>query len=357
MINRQNSRYAVENSRNWRERFAEGQVIPALPLALDDGGKYSERHERALVRYYRDAGAGGLAVGVHSTQFEIHDKAVGLYQPVLELAAAVAEEKGERTMVLIAGVIGGTGEACREAALAKDLGYDAVLAGLTAFPDAPEAELLEHLREVASILPVIGFYLQDPVGGRFLSRDFWRGFAEIPGVAGVKIAPFNRYRTLDVIQGIEASGRTDIVLYTGNDDNIIPDLVTPINGEGGEARFIRGGLLGQWGVWTSRACTLLEQIKRERESGAISLELLGQHVGLTECNAAIFDAVNTFAGVLPGIHYVLHKQGLMPGIRCLDPSLRLSPGQREAIDLAAGRYAFLRDDGFVKPRLADWLAD
>ncbi len=346
----------MENSRNWREQFAEGQVIPALPLALDEEGLLSERHERALVRYYRDAGAGGLAVGVHSTQFEIHDEAVGLYKPILELAASVAGEKGDREMVLIAGVIGDTAEACREAALAKELGYDAVLAGLTAFPDASERKLLEHLGEVANILPVIGFYLQEPVGGRFLSRNFWRGFAEIPGAAGVKIAPFNRYRTLDVINGIEASGRNDIVLYTGNDDNIIPDLVTPINGEAGEARFIRGGLLGQWGVWTSRACALLEEIKRERESGMISLELLGQHVGLTECNAAIFDAENTFAGVLPGIHYVLHQQGLMPSIRCLDPSLRLSPGQREAIDTAAERYAFLRDDDFVKPRLAGWLA-
>ena len=346
----------MENSRNWRERFAEGQVIPALPLALDDEGKFSERHERALVRYYRDAGAGGLAVGVHSTQFEIHEKTVGLYEPVLELAAAVAEEKGSREMVLIAGVIGDTAAACGEAALAKELGYDAVLAGLTAYPDAPEEALLKHLEEVAKILPVIGFYLQDAVGGRFLSREFWRGFAEIPGVAGVKIAPFNRYRTLDVIEGIGASGRSDVILYTGNDDNIIPDLVTPINGEGGEARFISGGLLGQWGVWTSRACALLERIKRERESGEISLELLRQHVGLTECNAAIFDAVNTFAGVLPGIHYVLHKQGLMPGIRCLDASLKLSPGQREAIDRAAERYPFLRDDDFVKARLADWLA-
>lgn len=331
-------------------------VIPALPLALEEDGTFSERHERALVRYYRDAGAGGLAVGVHSTQFEIHDESVGLYQRVLELAASVNEEDADQSLMLIAGVIGGTQQACREAALAKSMGYHAVLVGLTAFRNDTEERMIMHLKEVARILPVIGFYLQEAVGGRFLSRDFWKAFAEIPNVIGVKIAPFNRYRTLDVVYGMEASGRDDIALYTGNDDNIIPDLVTPFPMKNGEMWYIRGGLLGQWGVWTARAKALLDQVKQERKVETISRKLLAQHAALTECNAAIFDAANNFAGVLPGIHYVLWRQGLLPSIRCIDKSLTLSPGQREAIDGCILRYGdALCDDDFVKENLDQWL--
>lgn len=338
-------------SEMWRERFLRGQVIPALPLALREDGRWSERHERALVRYYAAAGAGGLAVGVHSTQFAIREDRHGLFEPVLALAAeAIAEAGGE--MVRIAGACGGTAQAVREAEVAAGLGYDAVLLSPGGWGGESEAAFLAHVRAVAEVRPVIGFYLQTAVGGRVFSAGFWREMAAIPGVAGIKIAPFNRYQTMDVVRAVTESGREDVGLYTGNDDNIIGDLLTPWPGR----RRIAGGLLGQWGVWTRRAVEIFEEIRAVREKGEFSAEWLTRNAALTDANAAVFDAANGFRGCIPGILEVLRRQGLVPSVRCLDEEEVLSPGQSEELDRVVASYPWLTDDGFVAERLDEWLS-
>jgi hypothetical protein len=333
-----------------------GVVIPACPLALNADRRLDERRQRALIRYYREAGAGGLAVGVHTTQFAIRDPRHGLFRPVLEL---VAEElkRDPRTMVRIAGICGPTAQALAEAATAGDLGYQAGLLSLGALKDEPEDRLLTHCRAIADVVPVIGFYLQAAVGGRVLTYAFWRRFAEIDRVAAIKIAPFNRYQTLDVVRAVAEAGREDIALYTGNDDNIIPDLLTPYRFGTTERRIV-GGLLGQWAVWTRKAGQLLEECHRLVERGGeIPTELLRRHVELTDANAAIFDAAHAFAGCIPGIHEVLRRQGLLEGTWCLDPGETLSPGQAAEIDRVCAAYPHLADDDFVREHLARWLAD
>lgn len=326
-----------------RRRLFDGLVIPAHPLALTANRQLDERRQRALTRYYVAAGAGGVAVGVHTTQFAIRD--CGLLAPVLELAAAEAG-----SIVKIAGACGSTAQAVREAELAAGCGYDAVLLSLAAMKTASVAELIDHTRAVADVLPVVGFYLQPAVGGRLLPFDFWRRFCEVPNVVAIKMAPFNRYQTIDVIRAVAASGRgSEIALYTGNDDNILADLITPFDVEGQRLR-INGGLLGQWAVWTHRA---VELHKRTRETNLE--EMLALNVQLTDANAALFDVANHFHGCIAGIHEVLRCQGLLEGIWCLDPHEALSAGQAEEIDRVCRAYPHLTDDAFVEEYRDEWL--
>ena len=337
-----------------------GGVIPAHPLALTPERKLDERHQRALTRYYLDAGAGGLAVGVHTTQFAIRRPEYGLYRPVLELAAETARDwrgGAGRAVALVAGAIGDTAQAVSEAELAASLGYDLVLLGLGALRDASDGRLIAHCRAVADVLPVFGFYLQPAVGGRVLGYRFWRELAEIDRVWAVKIAPFDRYRTLDVVRAVADSGRADLALYTGNDDAIVADLVTPfpVGGDGAPRRIV-GGLLGQWAVWTHAAVGLLERARVARDADRVDAALLRDGAALTDANAAIFDAVNAFAGCIPGIHEILRRQGLLRGTWCLDPHEQLSPGQAEEIDRVVRRYPELADDRFVAEGLGEWLS-
>jgi len=345
-----------------RELLRDGVVIPAHPLALTPDRRLDERRQRALTRYYFDADAGGLAVGVHTTQFTIREPAHGLFRPVLELAAdtiRALRAARPRPFVMVAGVVGATQQAVAEADVALAYGYDAALLSLGALRDASAAELLDHCRAVAEVLPLVGFYLQPAVGGRVLDYAFWREFADIPNVWAIKIAPFNRYATIDVVRAIAASGREDIALYTGNDDSIVNDLVTPfpvLTGGESRVRHIDGGLLGQWAMWTQRAVELLRRAKAARGGGAVDVELLREGAALTDANGAIFDAAHAFAGCIPGIHEILRRQGLLAGTWCLDPRETLSPGQAHEIDRVCRSYPFLSDDEFVAARLDTWLA-
>jgi dihydrodipicolinate synthase/N-acetylneuraminate lyase len=346
-----------------RTALQRGVVIPACPLALTARRTFDERRQRALCRYYAAAGAGGLAVGVHTTQFAIRDPKVGLLEPVLALAAEElrrADGRGGEPMIRVAGVCGPTRQAEAEAALARRLGYHAGLLSLAALRDAGDDALLAHCRAVAGILPLVGFYLQPAVGGRVLPYRFWRRFLEIDNVVAIKIAPFNRYQTLDVLRAAAESGRTDVALYTGNDDNIVLDLLTPYHlprpgGESVELRIV-GGLLGQWAVWTRKAVELLGECHAVTErGGAVPRELLYRGGELTEANAAFFDAAHGFAGCIPGIHEVLRRQGLLEGTWCLDPAEMLSPGQAEEIDRVYRLYHHLADDDFVADHRDAWL--
>lgn len=344
------------------DALRDGIVIPAHPLALTAAGTFDEPRQRALARYYHAAGAGGLAVGVHTTQFSIREPEIGLYQPVLELAAETLEAcdktSGQQT-VRIAGISGHTHQAVDEAVLARKLGYHAGLLSLAALADASIDAMLAHASSVAKELPIIGFYLQPAVGGRLLPEAFWRQFAMIPNVIAIKVAPFNRYQTLDVMRGVAASGRADqIALYTGNDDHIILDLLTAYRFyDGSEAvnlRFV-GGLLGHWACWTRQAVAQLEQCKRWRSAEQLPAEALTLATQVTDANAAFFDAANNYAGCIAGIHEVLRRQGLLGSIRCLDADETLSPGQHEAIDRVYAAYPHLNDDAFVAAHLDDWL--
>ncbi len=342
-----------------RKHLLAGQVIPAHPLALTEKRGLDERRQRALTRYYVAAGVGGLAVGVHTTQFAIREHR--LLEPVLSLAAETvrARVNGAQPFAMIAGAMGRTKQAVSEAALARDLGYDAVLLGLGAWANDADDGVLAHCREVADVLPLVGFYLQPVVGGRPLGYAFWRAFAEIPNVVAVKIAPFDRYRTIDVVRAI-AAAREDVALYTGNDDNIVADLLTPFpvdTPQGRRMRHIDGGLLGQWAVWTRRAVELLAEIRRVRERPMHPEALLMTGAALTDANGALFDAHNRFAGSIAGIHEVLRRQGLLEGTWCLDPDECLSPGQRDEIDRVMRSYPELADDEFVGRNLRDWLKD
>jgi Dihydrodipicolinate synthetase family len=337
---------------NVREKLRKGLVIPAHPLALNSDRKLDERHQRALTRYYLEAGAGGIAVGVHTTQFAIRDSKFNLFKPVLELGA---EEMQTRQVVKIAGVCGETRQAAAEAELAKSLGYDAVLLSLAALQQASAADLIAHSRAIAAIIPVIGFYLQPAVGGRVLPYDFWMEFAKIPDVVAIKIAPFNRYQTVDVVRAVVESGRSeDISLYTGNDDNIVCDLLTEFD-FGDRRTRIAGGLLGHWAVWTKSAVSLLARVKEVRDS--VHPELLTTAQQVTDMNAAIFDPQHHFHGCIPGINEVLARQGLLNGRWCLDRHQDLSPRQTEEIDRVCKSYPHLceADDQLIRENLDDWL--
>lgn len=345
-----------------RAHLLAGQVIPAHPLALDGDRRLDERHQRALTRYYVAAGVGGIAVGVHTTQFAIRDPQHGLLAPVLELAAETARAsthatRAQRPVALVAGAIGDTRQAVAEATLAWKLGYDAVLLSLGALRDARDDALVAHCRAVADVLPLFGFYLQPAVGGRALGYGFWRRFAEIERVVAIKIAPFDRYATLDVARAVADAGRDDIALYTGNDDAIVADLVTPVSA-GGTVRHVVGGLLGQWAVWTRGAVRLLERCRAARADGTVPADLLRHGAALTDANSALFDVAHRFAGSIAGIHHVLHRQGLLRGTWCLDPNEGMSPGQHEEIERVLRAYPELAadDDHFVAGHLDAWLA-
>ena len=396
-----------------RARLGSGLAIPACPLALNAQRRFDARRQRALFRYYLAAGAGGLAVGVHTTQFAIRDPRIGLFKPVLELAAeeilraacgggkkdipcegfSLSPAEGEKAAVrgktyaigesssdpslwpsplpkgrgnpphariAIAGVGGETKPAVAEATLARELGFHAGLLSLGALRNASEADLIAHCRAVAEIIPVFGFYLQPAAGGRVLPFSFWRRFAEIPNVVAIKLAPFNRYKTLDVVRAIVEAGRDDIVLYTGNDDNLVLDLLTPFRFRVGNKtveRRIIGGVLGHWAVWTKCAVELHAECRRLASSGEpIPAELLRRAGEVTDCNAAFFDAANNFAGCIPGLHEILRRQGLLEGIWCLDPNETLSPGQAEEIERVCRAYPQLSDDEFVAAHREEWLA-
>ena len=339
-----------------------GVVIPASPLALDSRRRLDGRRQRALWRYYAAAGAGGVAVGVHTTQFAIRDPKIALHEPLLSLAAEEFDRldagRGE-PLVRVAGVCGRTDQAVAEAALARDRGFHAGLLSLGAMRDAGQAALLKNCRAVADVIPLFGFYLQPAVGGVLLPHAFWRRFLEIPGVVAIKIAPFNRYQTIDVLRAAAESGRDDVALYTGNDDNIVMDLLTPyrfnVDGKPLERRFV-GGLLGHWAVWTRRAVELLDQCHAVVASGGpVPRELLTRNIEVTDANAVLFDAANGFAGCIPGVHEVLRRQGLFEGTWCLDPDEVLSPGQAEELDRIYKMYPHLTDDDFVAQHRDEWL--
>ena len=333
-----------------RARLAEGLVIPAHPLALTAERKLDERRQRALTRYYLAAGAGGVAVGVHTTQFAIRDPKVGLYRPVLELAM---EEAAKSDVVKIAGVCGPLPQAVKEAELALSLGYDAILLSMGGLKEFSTAQLVDHAKAIAELIPVIGFYLQPSVGGRLLPYEFWREFAKIENVVAIKMAPFNRYQTIDVLRGVIDSGRaSEISLYTGNDDSILIDLLTRWN-FGGETLRIVGGLLGHWAVWTNKAVEHLALAKLNASHIPVEMLTLAQQI--TDANAAFFDPSHGFAGCIAGIHEVLRRQGLLEGIWCLDENECLSPGQSDEIDRVYKAYPHLADDSFVSEGLAAWL--
>ena len=339
-----------------------GVVLPAMPLAISANRRLDERRQRALCRYYLAAGAGGVAVGVHTTQFAIRDPKHGLFRPVLELAAEEMDRaQCARTepIVRIGGICGRTGQALAEARALRDLGYHAGLLSLAAFGPDDDPSRLDHCRAVAEVIPLVGFYLQRAVGGPPLSYSFWREFATIPNVVAIKIAPFNRYQTLDVVRAVAEAGRDDIALYTGNDDNIVLDLLTPfryvVGGRTVERRIV-GGLLGHWSVWTRRAVQLLEHCQRIAKLGfGVPPDLLRLANEVTDCNAAFFDAANGFAGCIAGLHEVLRRQGLFEGTWCLDPNEGLSPGQSDEIDRVYRAYPLLNDDHFVRQGLEAWL--
>jgi hypothetical protein len=344
-----------------RQSLDRGLVIPAHPLALDDDGRFDERHQRALSRYYIAAGAGGLAVGVHTTQFAIRDPRVGLFETVLTLARDEmnrGDANRPEPLVRIGGICGGTEQALREADLLATLGYHAGLLSLAALAAKPDADVIAHCELVAERIPLVGFYLQAAVGGRPLSYAFWRRFAEIPNVVAIKIAPFNRYQTLDVVRAVVDAGRSDIALYTGNDDQIVGDLVTRFRfatATGPIERRIVGGLLGHWAVWTRRAVDLLAQCHAAAATACVPSALLRTGIEVTDANAAFFDAANGFAGCIAGINEVLRRQRLLTSARCLDPHEVLSPGQSAEIDRVSRAYPHLSDDGFIAEHLEEWL--
>jgi len=334
-----------------------GTVIPAHLLALDAERRLDVRRQRALARYYLDAGAGGLAVGVHATQFAIRE--AGLYEAVLRIAAQEAADWTDRAVVLIAGLSGGTAQAQREARIARDTGYHAGMLSLAPMKGASVDELIAHCAAVAAEIPLVGFYLQTAVGGIALPVDFWRRFAAIENVVAIKVAPFNRYRTLDVVRGVAAARAEDrVTLYTGNDDHIVLDLTTPfaVMRDGAEVRLrIRGGLLGHWSVWTKSAVALHARIQAAIAAGRIDDDLLALDARVTDCNSAFFDVAHDFAGCIAGCHEVLRRQGLLEGIWCLDRKEALSAGQAEEIDRVYREHGDLADDDFVRANLDRWL--
>ena len=337
------------NNFDFRSPLQHGIAIPAHPLALTAQRRLDERRQRALARYYIAAGVGGLAVGVHTTQFAIRDPQIGLFKPVLELAKEEMD-RAASPLVCIGGICGATPQAVAEASLLHELGYHAGLLSLGALRTATEDELIDHCRAVAEVLPIVGFYLQPSVGGRVLPYSFWRRFAEIENVVAIKMAPFNRYQTLDVVRAVIEAGRDDIALYTGNDDNIVADFLTPYRFAGKERRIV-GGLLGHWSVWTQRAVQLLEQCRNAEATSA----LLRLGIEVTDSNAAFFDAANAYHGCIAGLHEVLRRQGLLEGLWCLDEHESLSPGQLEEIDRVYRAYPHLNDDAFVAAHRDEWL--
>jgi hypothetical protein len=336
-----------------------GAVIPAHVMAVTNDRQFNPRRQRAITRYYMDAGAGGVAVGVHTTQFAI--RAAGLYEPVLKSVAETVDQYANKPIIKVAGVTGKTEQAVNEAQIARGLGYHVALLNVAAFKGVSEDEIIEHCQRVSQEMPLIGFYLLPQVGGIYLSEDFWRRFCQIDNVVAIKLAPFNRYFTGDVVRGLVAARAEErVTLYTGNDDHIVLDLLTPFiamrDGVPVTVRM-RGGLLGHWAVWTKRAVEIFERVRTAVDSGTISNELLALDSIVTDCNRAIYDAKNDFRGCVPGCHEVLRRQGLMDNILCLNPEEVLSEGQSALIDAVYRNYPDQNDDAFVAANLARWLAD
>jgi dihydrodipicolinate synthase/N-acetylneuraminate lyase len=345
-----------------RTALRNGTVIPAHPLALDANGRLDECRQRALTRYYVAAGAGGVAVGVHTTQFAIRDPRIGLFEPVLTIASEEldrADTDRAEPMIRVGGICGATDQALAEADLLVRLGYHTGLLSLAALKEADDAALIAHCEAIAARIPLVGFYLQPSVGGRVLSYAFWRRFADIPQVVAIKIAPFNRYQTLDVVRAVVDSGRDDIALYTGNDDAIVSDLVTTFrfvrNGQPVERRIV-GGLLGHWAVWTKGAVALLDECRAAAHRDHVPAALLQRGAEVTDANSAFFDAAHAFAGCIAGIQTVLRRQGLLTSARCLDPDETLSAGQAADIDRVCRAYPHLADDEFVAAHLEEWTS-
>ena len=345
------------------QKLHTGTVIPANPLALDENRNFDEKRQRAIVRYYLDAGVGGLAVAVHTTQFEIREPQHNLFERVLRVAkeeATAFEERTGETIVMVSGVCGKSEQAVAEAKIAKELGYDAVLLSPGGLNALSEEELLERTRAVAEVMPVIAFYLQTAVGGRVFSYDYWERLCEIDNVVAIKAAPFNRYYSLDVVRAAALSSRADeITLYTGNDDNIVLDLITTykftVNGKTYEKGFI-GGLLGHWSVWTKTAVELFEKLREVRSMDCVPKEILTLAAEVTDTNAVFFDTANNFRGCIAGLHEVLRRQGLFRGTWCLNPDEKMSDGQLEEIDRVYRMYPHLADDDFIKANLDKWLS-
>jgi len=349
----------ITNLMDLSHQLHTGLCIPAQPLALNSQRKLDERRQRALARYYIAAGAGGLAVGVHSTQFEIREPQHALLKPVLELAAQEIDQH-DKLLVKVAGVCGKTHDAVAEAQLAVDLGYHAGLLSLAALKDADDDQLIEHCNQVAKVIPVIGFYLQPSVGGRLLPASFWRRFAQIDNVVAIKMAPFNRFQTIDVVRAVAEAGRAgDIALYTGNDDNIVADLIGEwtfnVNGKPVTQRIV-GGLLGHWAYWTKSAVDILNRCKQANQTKIIDYDLMLLNRQVTDMNAAVFDPAHSFAGCIPGMHEILRRQGLLEGIWCLNPDEVLSPGQSDELTRVSEAYPHLTDDEFIADHLDEWLA-
>ncbi|MDR1938233.1 MAG: dihydrodipicolinate synthase family protein [Tannerellaceae bacterium] len=343
--------------------FRQGTVIPAMPLALTEERRFDERRQQALTRYYLDAGAGGIAVGVHSTQFAIRQH--GLFRRVLSCVSETIDrwrEKNGKPVIKIAGACGKTKQMLDEATFAAEAGFHALLLSLSAMKDESMSRIIDHCRRASEVIPVIGFYLQPAAGGIVLPYEFWKEFVQLPNILGIKVAPFNRYKTFDVVRALcDAEKENEITLYTGNDDHIILDLLTVYriqsNGQIKNVR-IKGGLLGHWCVWTQKAVELFEVLNKLAGSGRdIPDELLTRSMEITDCNAAFFDAANDFAGCIPGLHEVLFRQGLLKGTWCLDPHEMLSEGQREEISRVYQAYPHLNDDDFVKRNLEKWLSN
>jgi dihydrodipicolinate synthase/N-acetylneuraminate lyase len=349
----------AEGNGDFRKLLQQGLVIPAHPLALTQNLKLDEKHQRALTRYYCDAGSGGVAVGVHTTQFSIRDSNVGLFEPVLELALeelTAFEARTGKRLVRVGGICGETRQAAREAATLRRLGYDAGLLSLAALAEASNEELIEHCRVVGETIPLIGFYLQSAVGGRPLDAEFWEKFVEIESVVAIKVASFDRYQTMEALRAVAHSGRgAEIALYTGNDDNIVADLLTEFRFGERSVHFV-GGLLGQWAVWNRRAVELLSSVHQVKQNGGHIDEILAESAAITDANAAIFDAKHLFHGCIPGIHEILRRQGLLAGTWCLDPHETLSPGQMREMERVCSAYPELNDDTFVAENLDRWLS-
>lgn len=342
----------------------KGTVIPATPLALDENRNFDEYSQRLLMKYYLNCGVGGIATAVHSTQFEIRDPKVNLFEPILKLVSEEItdfENKTGKVIVKVAGVCGKIEQAVAEAKLAQKYGYDAVLLSPGGLNDLSEDEFVTRTKAVAEIIPVIGFYLQTAVGGRHFSYKYWQQICEIPNVVAIKVAPFNRYMSLDIVRAVALSTRRDeITLYTGNDDNIVIDLLTTykfdVDGTHYEKGF-EGGLLGHWSVWTKRAVELFELCKKEKAKKQISAKMLSLANAVTDSNAVLFDGANGFAGCIPGLHYVLKKQGLMKTLNCINPNEVLSCGQAEEIERIYDMYPQLVDDDFVKENIENWKSE
>ncbi len=335
--------------------IAQGAFISAMPLALDEEEIFDEFSQRRLIRYYLEAGVQGIAVGVHTTQFEIRQPQYGLFERVLEVASreiSLYEEKNDKVIIKIAGACGETAQAVSEAESAKRLGYDSALLSPGGLKDLTEQELIERTKAVAEILPVFGFYLQEAVGGRRFSFEHLRQLCDIPGVIAIKCAPFDRYATLEVVRAAAMSKRADeIALYTGNDDNILMDLLTNFKLGVKEKRIV-GGLLGHWAVWTHKAVEVFDKCKSAAQKGEITPELVMLSAQITDMNSAVFDTANNFAGCIAGINEVLYRQGLLKSALCLDPVQRLSPGQAREIERVRHAYGELIDDDFVSQFLA-----